>query len=128
MEPLFVDKDRLSRVKSLLPKIEKAYQEYAEKNYFPGYAFGVMVDGKLIHSGSAGDNFFLDNPLDVLRKETMKYFEKAGKIIQVEEIIAQNQLSGYFIMKGEQSSLKISFSLTPHFLALIQTFTIEENE
>ncbi len=27
IEPLFVDKDRLSRIKALLPKIEKTYQD-----------------------------------------------------------------------------------------------------
>jgi len=74
------------------------------------------------------DNFFLDNPRDILQKETIKLFEKAGTILQVEEMIAENQLSGYFIMKGEQSSLKISFSLMPHIPALIQTFAIEEVE
>jgi CubicO group peptidase (beta-lactamase class C family) len=74
------------------------------------------------------DNFFLDNSRDILQKETIKLFEKAGKIIQIEEMIAENQLSGYFVMKGEQSSLKISFSLTPHFPALIQKLAIEEVE
>jgi CubicO group peptidase (beta-lactamase class C family) len=52
--PAFTDADRLERIKTAFPVIEKIYREYAQKNHFPGYAFGIVVDGKLVYSGSGG--------------------------------------------------------------------------
>lgn len=46
------ERERL--VKQALPVIEKIYRDYAEKNHFPGYAFGIVLDGKLLFAGSAG--------------------------------------------------------------------------
>ncbi len=53
-EASFTDPARMKKIESVLPVIERIYKAYAEKNHFPGYAFGVMVDGKLIFSGSGG--------------------------------------------------------------------------
>ncbi len=52
--PVFDDATRTEKVKALLPTIDKIYKEYAEQKYFPGFSFGIMMDGKLIHSGSVG--------------------------------------------------------------------------
>ncbi|MEN9686269.1 MAG: beta-lactamase, partial [Bacteroidota bacterium] len=52
--PVFADANRLKNIAALYPVIEKMYSEYAEKNHFPGYSFGIMLDGKLIHKGSGG--------------------------------------------------------------------------
>ncbi len=52
--PMFTDPDRLKKIEALFPAIEKIYREYAAKNHFPGLAFGVVVDGKLVHSGGYG--------------------------------------------------------------------------
>jgi CubicO group peptidase (beta-lactamase class C family) len=52
--PVFTDADRIKKIEAVFPVIERIYKEYAEKNHFPGYAFGVMVDGKLSFSGSGG--------------------------------------------------------------------------
>ena len=52
--PVFMEDDRLIKIQKHYTMIDKLYQEYAEKNHFPGYAFGIILDGKLIHSGSGG--------------------------------------------------------------------------
>ena len=52
--PSFADADRLKKIETYFPVVEKIYKEYAEKNHFPGYAFGIMLDGKLVYSGSGG--------------------------------------------------------------------------
>lgn len=72
------------------------------------------------------ENFFMDSSLEDLKKETADYFTKAGKIIHIGEIIPENQLRGYFIIKGEKADIKISFTLTPQNPALIQKYQIEE--
>ena len=46
--PVFADADRLTKVQATFPIIEKLYKDFAEKNHFPGYAFGIVLDGKLI--------------------------------------------------------------------------------
>lgn len=52
--PYFTDKNRLEKIKPLFPVIEKIYREHAEKNHFPGYSFGVVMDGVLVFSGYGG--------------------------------------------------------------------------
>ncbi|PQV59584.1 CubicO group peptidase (beta-lactamase class C family) [Sediminibacterium magnilacihabitans] len=52
--PVFEDKDRLQRMEALFPVVAQLYASYAEKNHFPGYAFGIMLDGKLVYKGSGG--------------------------------------------------------------------------
>jgi CubicO group peptidase (beta-lactamase class C family) len=52
--PAFADADRAKKIAEYFPLVEKMYREYAEKNHFPGYAFGIMLDGNLVYSGSGG--------------------------------------------------------------------------
>ncbi|MFN4145855.1 MAG: serine hydrolase domain-containing protein [Runella sp.] len=54
LPPVFDDAQRLERIKSLLPAIDKIYKEYAEQHHFPGFAYGVVVDGQLIHKATLG--------------------------------------------------------------------------
>lgn len=52
--PVFTDTNRLQKIQPLFPGIEKLYREHAEKNHFPGYTFGIVLDGKLVFSGAGG--------------------------------------------------------------------------
>jgi CubicO group peptidase (beta-lactamase class C family) len=52
--PVFTDKDRLARITAALPAIENIYKQFGEQKQFPGAAFGVVVDGKLIYSKGFG--------------------------------------------------------------------------
>lgn len=52
--PAFNDTNRLQKIAASFPLVEKLYKDYAEKNHFPGYAFGIVLDGKLVYSGSGG--------------------------------------------------------------------------
>ena len=52
--PIFTDAARLKKIEAALPAIDKLYQEYAEKNHFPGFTYGLVVDGQLVHTGSMG--------------------------------------------------------------------------
>ncbi len=47
----FNDPTRLERIQKAIPVIEKMYKEYAVENNFPGYAFGIVVDGQLLYKG-----------------------------------------------------------------------------
>jgi CubicO group peptidase (beta-lactamase class C family) len=52
--PYFSDSTRLEKIKKVFPVIEKIFKDHQEKNHFPGMAFGLIVDGQLVHSGSYG--------------------------------------------------------------------------
>lgn len=71
-------------------------------------------------------NFFLDTSLDSLKKQTAEIFSRIGQVHNIGKLIPENQLRGYFIVTGEKSKAKISFTLTPQNPALIQKYYIEE--
>lgn len=70
------------------------------------------------------DNFFMDYFPDKLKAEATDVYAKAGKIVSVGEVVPDNNLRGYFIMKGEKGNIKVSFTLTPENPALIQEYHI----
>lgn len=78
-----------------------------------------------VESKNFAQNFFLDYPIDFLKKQTKELFAKAGKITSLGEVITINQLIGYFVMKGEKHDLQIKFSLSPDNPPLIQKVNIK---
>ncbi len=50
----FADTERLAKLKTALPEIDRVVREFAEKSHVPGVAYGIIVDGQLIHAGVAG--------------------------------------------------------------------------
>ncbi|MBD0365262.1 MAG: serine hydrolase, partial [Flavisolibacter sp.] len=89
--------------------------------------FKLLPDWKgAENSGLFAENFFLDNPIDSLRKQTAALFTKAGKIIQIHEMMPQNQLRGAFVIEGEKASIEIFFTLTPENPPLIQQLNMRE--
>ena len=52
--PAFADAQRVAKIKALAPIIEKMYADFAQANHFPGYAFGIMIDGQLVVEGGKG--------------------------------------------------------------------------
>lgn len=72
------------------------------------------------------ENFFPDNPVDSLKKQTATLYAMAGKIVRIGELIPENQLRGSFVIEGEQSNIQIFFTLTPENPPLIQELSIRE--
>jgi CubicO group peptidase (beta-lactamase class C family) len=50
----FADANRIQKIQQSFTKIKKIYDAYANKNHFPAFAFGILVDGKLIYSDAWG--------------------------------------------------------------------------
>lgn len=75
-------------------------------------------------TGIFADNFFMDYFPDKLKVEATEVFKQAGKIRSVGEVVAENNLRGYFIIKGEMGNIKVRFTLTPENPALIQEYHI----
>jgi CubicO group peptidase (beta-lactamase class C family) len=77
-------------------------------------------------SGIFAENFFPDNPVDSLRKQATTLFTSAGKILQVNDLVAENNLRGRFVLEGEKKNIEIFFTLTPENPPLIQEYRIKE--
>lgn len=76
-------------------------------------------------SGIFAENFYDDNFVSDLEKQSEEAFKKAGKILSVSPVVATNQLRGYFIMKGEKKDIKVWFSLSPEPEPLIQAYRMD---
>ncbi|AMR31873.1 serine hydrolase [Mucilaginibacter sp. PAMC 26640] len=76
-------------------------------------------------SGIFADNFFMDYFPDKLKIAAEEAFAKTGKIVYISPVVAENQLRGYFIMKGAKASIKVSFTLTPENPPLIQEYHLD---
>jgi CubicO group peptidase (beta-lactamase class C family) len=50
----FADPERLAKLQRALPEIDRLMGEFRETSKVPGIAYGVIVDGRLIHAGTAG--------------------------------------------------------------------------
>ncbi len=48
------DTTHLQRIRQVVPLLDKMYRAYAEKNHFPGSIYGLVVDGKLVHTQALG--------------------------------------------------------------------------
>lgn len=47
---IFADADRTQRVESLLPLTDSIFSKYASQQKFPSISYGLVMDGKLIHT------------------------------------------------------------------------------
>ncbi|MCX6545384.1 MAG: serine hydrolase [Acidobacteria bacterium] len=52
--PQFPNADRIAKLTGALPGIDQLFRQFATRNRVPGIAWGILIDGKLVHSGSAG--------------------------------------------------------------------------
>ena len=53
--PEFNQSNRLERLRTALPEVEKLFSDFAQKNQIPGYAFGIVLDGQLAFRGAGGE-------------------------------------------------------------------------
>lgn len=79
-------------------------------------------------SGIFSENFFHDYFIDSLKKDAGILFAKAGKIINIGEVIPDNQLRGNFLIEGEKTNILVRFTLSPENPGLIQQYIIREQE
>lgn len=61
LPPAFSDTERVEKMKRAFPIADQIYKSYAAENRFPAISYGIIADGKLIHSGSYGTSNLKDN-------------------------------------------------------------------
>ena len=52
--PVFTDPQRVAKLESAFPEIDRLFRAFAERSRVPGIAYGIVIDGRLAHSGAAG--------------------------------------------------------------------------
>jgi CubicO group peptidase (beta-lactamase class C family) len=50
----FADAERLQKLRSAFPTVDSLFSAFAKANHVPGIAYGVIIDGKLAHTGTSG--------------------------------------------------------------------------
>lgn len=50
----FADPQRLARLNAAFPEIDSVMRAFAQRSRVPGIAYGIVVDGRLVHVGTAG--------------------------------------------------------------------------
>lgn len=50
----FVDADRVSRLATAFADVDRMFSEFAGRSRVPGIAWGIVIDGRLVHHGAAG--------------------------------------------------------------------------
>ncbi|HEX2533541.1 MAG TPA: serine hydrolase domain-containing protein [Chitinophagaceae bacterium] len=79
-------------------------------------------------SGLFAENFFPDNPVDSLRKQSALLFRNAGRILRSGPVQPENNLRGTFVLEGERKNIAVYFTLTPEKVPLIQEMHLEERD
>ena len=49
--PRFTDPDRVAKLESAMPEIDRLFRAYATDKKIPGMIWGVVIDGRLAHVG-----------------------------------------------------------------------------
>ena len=52
--PRFIDAQRVSKLRTAFPEIDRLFTDFVGKSHVPGIAWGVVIDGELAHSGAHG--------------------------------------------------------------------------
>jgi CubicO group peptidase (beta-lactamase class C family) len=52
--PRFTNPERVKKLEATMPEIDQIFQDYARVRKVPGMVWGVVIDGRLAHVGTAG--------------------------------------------------------------------------
>ena len=52
--PRFTDPDRRAKLAAAFPEIDRLFREFATRARVPGIAYGIVIDGELVHTGTFG--------------------------------------------------------------------------
>lgn len=53
-KPVFTDTNRVEKIRAALPKLEEIVKNYMQQSHFPGFAWGIVVDGHLEYTSYLG--------------------------------------------------------------------------
>ncbi len=87
--PRFADPDRLAKLRTAFPSIDRIVHEFADKAHVPGFGYGIIVDGKIVAMSVAGSRELSPmSPVDtstVFRIASMSKSFAAVSILQLRD-------------------------------------------
>src|SRR4051812_6307421 len=52
--PRFINPERVKKLESAMPEVDRILRSYATEKKIPGMVWGVVIDGRLAHTGTFG--------------------------------------------------------------------------
>src|SRR5690348_18464236 len=59
--PFFADPNRNAKIAATYARLDSMFQKYAAEHHFPSISYGLVVDGRLVHSFYSGTINFEKN-------------------------------------------------------------------
>ncbi len=92
--PQFEDDKRFEKIVQTLPEVEKIFQKHADENNYPGYAYGVVVDGELVLSGGVGvQNLKIKEAISTRSVFRIASLTKGFTAMAIIKLMEENKLS-----------------------------------
>ena len=89
LSPVFADTNRLQKIEKTYPLIDSIFKQFMLQNHYPGLAFGLVVDGKLVHASAYGftdvENKILATPASQFRIASMTKSFTAMAILKLRD-------------------------------------------
>ena len=90
----FSDPQRLAKLSSAIPEIDRIMASFAERSNVPGIAYGIIVDGKVIHIGTAGlRNVATREPVDTSTVFRIASMSKSFAALSILKLRDEGKLS-----------------------------------
>src|SRR4051794_37223530 len=51
---VFTDNSRMQKIQAAFPVIDSLFHTYAVQHHYPGFVYGLVVDGQWVHAGAFG--------------------------------------------------------------------------
>ena len=68
----FADPQRLAKLSAAFPQVDSVMQAFAARSRVPGIAYGIVVDGRLVHVGTAGYRELASRALTLLLLQVVR--------------------------------------------------------
>jgi CubicO group peptidase (beta-lactamase class C family) len=90
----FSDPQRLAKLSSAIPEIDRIMASFAERSNVPGIAYGIIVDGKVVHIGTAGlRNVATREPVDTSTVFRIASMSKSFAALSILKLRDEGKLS-----------------------------------
>lgn len=89
-----IKNEKYQQVNTIVPELESIFRIHAEENNYPGYAYGVIVNGKTVLTGAMGvENFETESPVTTQTVFRIASLTKGFTAMAIMKLVGKDQLS-----------------------------------
>ena len=90
----FADPDRTSKLMAAMPEIDSLFRSFAATNRVPGVAYGILIDGQLVHRGTSGvRDIYTKAPVDSVSVFRIASMTKSFTALSILKLRDEGKLS-----------------------------------